>query len=345
MALDNLARAGLVAVVPALHWAGLLHVWQVMLVASACGLLSPITEVGESALVPELVADEELEEANSLISANWEVAALVGPLGAGVLIELVGAPATLLVDSASFLAMAAVMLTVPSLEREGDAGDPVSAPGALRDTLEGFALLVKIKAVGLLTLVTLGILFLEGVREVLVPVYGREVLGSGASGYGFMLSAIGAGSLLGLAVSGPLVRKVSPGAALAGVLVLGGVLFVPLAFVRSLPAALAVVFVAGFALAPFYVVSRSARQRLVPRSLRGRVFGAGASLGAAGFPLGSAAGGFLLVGLSTEVVIVLWSVLVGALGMAALSVPELRESPDRSSTTGKVNDSSRPARG
>ena len=324
MALDNLGRAGLVALVPALYWTGVLQVWQVCLVALACGLLSPVTEVGESTLVPELVPDEELEEANSLVSANWEVAALAGPLGAGVLVEFIGAPATLLVDSVSFLAMAAFMLTMPTMERGRSTEAPGPARGALKETVEGFALLLKMKAVGFLTLVALGILFLEGAREVLIPVYGREVLHSGASGYGFMLSAIGVGSLLGLIVLGPLVRKVSPGVALAAILAPGGLLFAPLAFVNSLPAALAVVFVAGFALAPFYVVNRSARQRLVPERLRGRAFGAGASLGAAGFPLGSAAGGFLLTGLPVEAVVILSSVLMGALGLAALSIPTLR---------------------
>lgn len=329
MAVDNLARAGLVALVPALYWAGVFQIWQVCLVAFACGLLSPVTEVGESTLVPELVHDAELEQANSLVSANWEVAALAGPLGAGVLIGLVGAPATLLVDSASFLAMAAVMLTMPRMHRDEGRGTAGAAPGVFRETLEGFALLVRMRAVGFLTLMVLGVLFLEGVREVLIPVYGREVLGAGASGYGFMLAGLGAGSLLGLLILGPLTRRVSPGTALAAVLVLGGLLFAPLAVVDSLPMALAVVFVAGFALAPFYVVSHSARQRLVPEALRGRVFGAGASLGAAGFPLGSAAGGFLLAGLSADAVILLSSALMGALGVATLSFSALRQRPEK----------------
>ena len=329
MSLDNLFRAAFIALVPALHWAGVLRIWQLCAVAFACGLLSPATEVGERTLVPDLVPDGELEEANALVSANWEVAALVGPLGAGVFIGLIGPTTTLLVDSVSFLAMSGIMLTMPSMSRGRPEGHSELTPGAfgrvLKDTFEGFALLVEMRAIGLLTLGSLVVLFLEGVREVLIPVYGREVLGAGPSGYGAMISTIAAGSLLGLLILAPLARKVAPGAALAGALALGGLLFAPLAFVGSLPAALVVVFVAGFALAPFYVISRSASQRLVPERLRGRVFGSGASLGAAGFPLGSAAGGFLLSGLSTETVILLSSVVMGALGITMLT---LRKPPD-----------------
>lgn len=329
MSLDNLFRAAFIALVPALHWAGILQIWQLCAIAFACGLLSPATEVGERTLVPELVPDGELEEANALVSANWEVAALVGPLGAGVFIVLIGPTTTLFVDSVSFLAISGIMLTMPSMSRGRPEGHSELAPGAfgraLKETFEGFALLVEMRAVGLLTLGSLVVLFLEGVREVLIPVYGREVLGAGASGYGAMISTIAAGSLLGLLILAPLARKVAPGVALAGVLALGGLLFAPLAFVGSLPAALVVVFAAGFALAPFYVISRSASQRLVPERLRGRVFGAGASLGAAGFPLGSAAGGFLLTGLSTETVILLSSVLMAALGITMLT---LRKPPD-----------------
>src|SRR6185437_13524765 len=50
-----------------------------LLIAAASALLSAVTEVAESSLVPRLVADDELDAANSLLSANWELAGIAGP--------------------------------------------------------------------------------------------------------------------------------------------------------------------------------------------------------------------------------------------------------------------------
>lgn len=331
MAVDNAGRAVLVALVPLLHWLGVLDIWHVCLVALACGILSPVTEVGEGTLVPELVANEDLERANSLVSANWEVAALAGPVTAGVLVGWLGAPVTLLLDSATFLAMVCVALSLPRLVRGADeAGDATPARSsveALRETFSGFTLLWRTKAVGFLVLLAVTVLLLEGVREVLFPVFARGALGSGAAGYGMLVSALGLGSLLGLAVLGALTRRFSPGVALGGILILGGAAFAPLAFAGSLTVAIAVVFVAGTALSPFYVVNRSASQRMIPDHLRGRVLGAGASLGAAGFPLGSAFGGLLLAGFSASSVILLSSLALACLGTTAFALRGLLRSP------------------
>ena len=38
-----------------------------------------MTEVAEAALVPRLVADDHLDAANALLSANWELAGIAGP--------------------------------------------------------------------------------------------------------------------------------------------------------------------------------------------------------------------------------------------------------------------------
>ena len=52
-------------------------------IAAVSALLSSVTEVAEAALVPRLVDDDQLDAANSLLSANWELAYIVGPAVAG----------------------------------------------------------------------------------------------------------------------------------------------------------------------------------------------------------------------------------------------------------------------
>ena len=59
---------------PVLLWLHHLAVADLYCIAFVSALLSAVTEVAESALVPRLVDDEQLDAANSLLSANWELA-------------------------------------------------------------------------------------------------------------------------------------------------------------------------------------------------------------------------------------------------------------------------------
>jgi len=295
--------------------------------------MRPLTEIGEVTLVPELIDDEDLEGANSLLSANWEISSLIGPLTAGFLIQWVGASAALLVDSATFLMMATVAFSLPLMDRgrrKTEESEPkkFSSAGALKETFSGFVLLWQMRLVGYLTLLGVAVLFLEGVREVLLPVFALNDLNLDTAAYGALVSALGLGSLLGLVTLTSVVRRLSPGAALGGVLVLGGVTYAPLALIDSLPVAFVVIFITGVASAPFYVVIRSARQRLIPKHIRGRVIGAGGVLGIAGFPLGSTLGGFALARLSVPSVIVLSAAALASLGAAVFMIPSLRGQSD-----------------
>lgn len=76
-------------------------------------LLSSVTEVAEAALVPRLVDDDQLDAANSLLSANWELAAIAVPAVAGLIVATIGAPFALALDAASFAVMAAICLSLP----------------------------------------------------------------------------------------------------------------------------------------------------------------------------------------------------------------------------------------
>ena len=105
LAADNAARGLLIAAVPVLLWQHRLAVADLYVIAAVCALLSAVTEVAESSLVPRLVADDELDAANSLLAANWELASIAGPAVAGLIVATVGAPLALLLDAGSFAVM------------------------------------------------------------------------------------------------------------------------------------------------------------------------------------------------------------------------------------------------
>jgi predicted MFS family arabinose efflux permease len=320
MVADNLLRAALVGAIPALHWLGRLDMPLVYGLSLASGALIPATDVGARVLLPRLVDEDELERANALLSVGDQVSALVGPAVGGLLVGVVGAPAVLLLDALSFLAMAALAWPLPDPPAAAVAG-PRAQASAIRAALGD-------PAVRVVFAVTLVYFLAYGPLEPALPLYSRDVLDAGPSGYGLLWSAFGAGALLGLATV-PVVGRLRPGLALAGNALGWGLTLLPLLVVTSTAPAMLVLAVGGLIWAPYVTLEASLLQRLVPASLLGRAFGVRRAVTAAATPLGAAAGGLLLGHATPTAVIGLSAATCALAGTAALCLPALRRIPAR----------------
>ncbi len=321
MRLDNFLRAAIIAAIPILYWSGALHLWMVYVLAACAGMLAPATEIGVRVVTPRLVSWKELERANALSSITWDAATLVGPALAGFLLLSISAPAVLLLDVATFVFMGMMASSLPRF-----APGRIGALGTRgKRAFLGFGTIIKTRAVLWLTVLTLLFLFAQGLTEIALPLYSQRTLHAGSAGYGLLMSAFSAGSLLALALlSQRWTGRDRQGVTLALILFFSGLLLLPLLLVRSLPLALAVIALVGCAAAPYYVVEQTLTQRLVPEQLRGQVFGARSSLNVVGYPLGGLFGGLLLGALAAPLVIGVPAVLFMAMAGGCLFSPTMR---------------------
>jgi predicted MFS family arabinose efflux permease len=335
LALDNAGRGLLIALVPVLLWRHDLAVADLYGIAAASALLSSLTEVAEAALVPRLVQDDELDAANSLLAANWEVASIAGPAVAGAIVASVGAPVALVVDAASFAVMSAICLTlplsgpVPQAAGSAEAADTTATPSATPSTTTrrswlGLGILLRFPGVLTLTACGFGMLFLDGVATVLYPVYCRTFLHVSASGYGLLVSAAGVGALIGVVAGTHLPGRLPPSRRIAVVILGGAPLFGLLRLAPDLPVAAGLLALAMFAWGPYFVFDRTLVQRLVPDEMRSRLVGARMTISSLGFPLGSLAGGVLLGGIGVPDVVLAVAGCYLALGLLPLLAPGLR---------------------
>jgi len=321
MSIDNFGRAVIIAAIPFLYWSGTLHLWMVYGLALCAGILAPATEVGVRVVIPRLVTWKELERANALSSISWDAATLVGPAIAGFLVLFINAPAVLLLDAATFLFMGAMVGSLPRLAQTQAVEQ--ASPG--KRTLLGFGTIIATPGVLWLTMLTLLFLFAQGLTEVAIPLYSQRMLGAGSAGYGLLMSAFGAGSLLALALlSQRWASRERQGVTLALILLFSGLLLLPLLLIHNLPVAMFVLALAGCAAAPYYVVEQSLIQRIVPEQLRGQIFGARGAINVAGYPLGGAVGGILLGVMAAPLVIGVPALLCIAMGGACLVSPTIR---------------------
>jgi DHA3 family tetracycline resistance protein-like MFS transporter len=190
----DIARALVVAVTGVLSLAGVLEIWHLVVLAVLYGAGEAFFGPAFGALIPEIVAPQELVEANSLDQlVRQSCERLLGPALGGVVVAAIGAGSAFLVDAATFAISAACIwsLRVRSIPVR-QAAD--ASQGALR---EGLAF-VRSQPWLWATLIaaSLSLLFFLGPLEVLLPFVIRNDLDGGAGAYGAVLAAAGAGSVL-----------------------------------------------------------------------------------------------------------------------------------------------------
>jgi MFS family permease len=121
-------RGPLMLLIPLLHWADALSLSLLLAVAFALGAAGAPYFAAQRIIVPELVGEDELtvSQASALFQGATRATLLLGPVTAGVLIGLIGAPAVLVVDAATYaVAVVLVGLLVPATSRAA-AGQPAS---------------------------------------------------------------------------------------------------------------------------------------------------------------------------------------------------------------------------
>ena len=268
------------------------------------------------ALIPRAVGEERTTEANAYLEvARWGGAAL-GPLLAAVLIATIGGRATLLVNAATFLGVAALgpLLRVrrpPEPVPEGEERPRGEARAGIRHLLSDPLVRAVVPIIGLLVVFAAA----DNVAEVFFAV---DVLDAGATGYGVLVATWTLGMMVG-SISGRWLRPgwLAPTVPLFAVV--GGAAVVLAAALAWFPIAVLMFFVGGFANGIELVAVRSLLHKRVPDRLRGRAFAAyyGMIQAAQILALG-AGGGFLVELLGSRMTMVVaggGTALVGLVGL------------------------------
>jgi MFS family permease len=244
---------------------GDVRLWEIGLLAVLLGLNNAFENPARQSFMLEMVGPESLRNAVSLNSVLVNVARIIGPALAGVLIAVSGEGVCFLVNAASFVAVVASLIT---LDASALRPTPPSGrePGQLREGLRYVARTPEL-AVPLLMMALVGALAYE--FQVTLPVMASEALHVGASGYGFMLSAMGVGAVVGGLFVAAKGRTGLPPLVLAscafGILLLGAGL------APSLALELIALALAGGASIAFMATGNSTLQLTAAPNMRGRV--------------------------------------------------------------------------
>ncbi|GGO40501.1 MFS transporter [Deinococcus humi] len=263
----------------ALAW-GEVPLWLVNGAAVLTGLAGIFAGPASSAAVPGLVPEQELTRANGLIGGVGQGAWLLGTLLGGALVTAFSPALAIVLDGASFLVMAVLLLLVQLPRRELKTERVESVLGSVAS---GLRLMRRSRVLLFLPLIALLLNASLAPVQVLLP---KLLLGgAGAQGYGQYLAAESAGMLVAsalLALIGPrlpLRRTVA-----LGLVVLGSSLFLLIGFAAP-PALLGIGVLMGLAMALVNTPVITLMQQLVPPAFLGRTFSVLGMVATLGMPL------------------------------------------------------------
>ena len=236
-----------------------------------------------------MVGKENLMNAIALNSSIVNSGRIVGPAIAGVLVATIGEGYCFLVNGLSFLAIIAGLLMMclpPSIQRS-------DTTSAVERFLVGWRYISGHAPVRHLLLLLGTVTRMNFPMIVLMPVFADRVLGGGPKTLGLLMSAIGAGAILGslyIASRTSYYGLITRIAFATPVYALVVILF---SFSRNLIISCLLLAPIGFCLLLQYAGINTSVQTLVPDALHGRVMGFYALMSMGTTPFGSLLGGWL----------------------------------------------------
>ncbi|MCW2504357.1 MAG: 2-acyl-glycerophospho-ethanolamine acyltransferase [Actinomycetia bacterium] len=297
------------------------------------------TPLYESVL-PEMVPDRMLQQANSLSSLIKNLANVVGPGVAGVIVAAVGARTALFLDVISFAVAAVAMLGL----RRARPPQVVTTQrvSVWRSALAGVQVVLRLRWLAALEgMAIVHTLLAVGPWYVLLPTIAVERYGSVQS-YGLFLTAFGVGGVLGALAGGRIRSQVRGRIALAGIGTFGFCCLV-LAWQVPMAVVVAVFVVGGFGTQMFDVVKTTAIQQTVERQFLGRVFSLDFFAAMVMMPFGQVLAGFLVGSLSMESIMATAGVIVLVTTFLLLFIPQIAGFGGRGSPPDQAAASDAPA--
>ncbi|WP_444951607.1 MFS transporter [Micromonospora ureilytica] len=247
-----------------------------------------LADTAMGALLPAVVAPDELASANARLYASFTIGNqfVAKPLGAWLFVISAAVPFG--VDALTFAISAAL---IAGIRRVPVSEKPRRRTSLRTEVAAGVRWLWRHRLLRTLAL-TMGLSNIAfGAAFAVFVLYCQERLGVSGVGYGFLLTTFAVGGLFGTTVAAKLTRALGSAAVLRAGLIIEVVTHVSLAITTTPWIAAIVLVVFSIHAMVWGITVTSARQRVVPPHLRGRVGSVYALLDLGGAALGSLLGG------------------------------------------------------
>lgn len=325
MIATDLVRFVAVLAVPVAWLMGWLSFPLLCVLAAIAGAASALFANADNAVLPRLVKDDQLVDANARLQATESLAELGGPGVAGVLIDLLTAPIAMVADALTFLWSAFWLWRIPRGQTEPDAATKADGEGERtlvrlrRDISVGFLAIWRCRPMRAILTATFFWYISAGFFFATFTLFMLRELGMSPSLMGVIISVGGLSALVGTACARPMSKACGYGPAIVLSFIigtLGTLMLIPAALFREWAVLFMVCqqLLGDAGLMVFTILAVSLQQRLLPDDQMARANGFNQVVNGAGMTVS-----ILTAGWVAESIGVVNTVIIGA-GISAVAV-------------------------
>jgi MFS family permease len=339
MIVSDLLRAGIVLLIPVAATINLVLVYPLVFLVTT---VSIFFRPAKGAIIPRLVADQDLLPANSAMWVGETLADIVGYALAGLFVGFLGSqlPLAFWIDAVTYIASAVLLATIVVAPAARAGADLLAAAGAVAaeravslfgQVREGWRFLRGERALLANTVQAAVAQFMLGTFLVLTPLYARDAIAIHGVGfdekevYSFLEGSIGAGNLVGGFIVGLIGARLSLGRLVILGYAITGACVAALALTGNLGAAIGLAFGAGAGNLVFVIPSQTLFHRRTPPEFMARVLAFRSSLVFGSMTIAMAVGGILGEAFGAATVIGAFGLVTVVAGLAGLLVPAVRD--------------------
>jgi MFS family permease len=264
-------------------------VWHILTLSFVVGIGQSFGGPAYSALLPTLVGPEDLANAISMNSIQFNLARIIGPTLGGLAYTALGATWCFTLNGVSYVA---VIISLIVIKVQFVA--PKTQTSVLKSMNEGIRFIREREGLGPLVVLAFCTTLFGFSLTGFLPVIVRTIFHGGPGTYELLLVCSGAGSICGALIVAAMERLKGQGRAALMALFALGTITAAFAFSKWLPLSCILIFFAGASVMASASLMLSLVQLLVADTMRGRVMSVYNLAFRAGIPLGALALGKLI---------------------------------------------------
>jgi len=296
-------------------------VMSLAIIAFINGSLNALWWPAFAGLIPEVVPEEDLQSANSIVGLGANAANIAGTVAGGIIVAGIGAGWAMVTDGVSFFIAGILVFTLRKFGKTKDTTE--HTPSVFEDLAHGWK---EFSSRSWVVTVVAGYSILAMIFESLLgvvgPVHAEQELG-GPKPWSYILAALSVGMMAGVLVS----LKVRPKRPLLIALIaqLGVATWIfTIGVTNWIPLIMVSAFFAGIALDFFFVLWQTAMQSNIPRESLSRVSSYDAFGSLVFAPFGLVIAGPITEKIGTEQTLIAMAIIFAVVLAAMLSVASVR---------------------
>ena len=270
MIFSNLSQALTVIIIPIILYFGYENMLLIGILAFVRASFSTFFPPALNALVPMITSKDRLISVNSILATSGQLAYLIGPLAAGLILSVVSIQSLFIIDSTSFLIAILILsfIILPARTKK-----PEKQFSSIQEIFSGIKYAEEHKPLGALFILTIiNNFFIMGPAFVGMLILVKDALGGSASQYAFVEAGLAFGMLIGSIFVYRIKNRINIGKLLLIGMILDGITYSLMYFAGSVNYVFIFIVIHALGI-PMITISRTAIiQKHSPNKYHGRLF-------------------------------------------------------------------------